>query len=598
MGGRGSLGIKKIKTSDALSFNFDTEENKKEGNTIYIDKKLISGLISTHNGVIGDINQMAVLTAKIGHEYKHDGKNGADEEVTKQVQGILSANPSLSKAQLKELLLAQGMDEEDVDKAIGNVFEDISCHAFEASIWGGLKGVFGVSNFEEDAKAFYYTLGAEKFSQFLSQNFILGLEHNLSNYVEKEVYESIRNNLKEYKEKKGVSYTETFCWKLIQYFSGVRTGYIETLRVQDKMDEYGVQDFSQDLDAAFDIHLNMSVEDYNKLISNQLIDLRNNSDIRGLNSDWVKERIGESFNNVFNLILQQGKKGVDKFNEINNNWSKSFIDKRMNDNSRTYEANSVTWFFELYRVSDNSKNRSGKDRKVNERPYVSNEYKTFLEYYMRQDLKKIKEISKLISGKTINIGNDANDGTNTQFIANITVLYNTLNDLTNATKKKGGWSSIEWRDGFRYGNTSSPHSYNMAIDIPGVKKANGEEYNDLEMYEIIKSLRATGHYAFMEFKDKGFHIGEHWNYENSANCPVAFGNYGINSGEPKCDTDDISKANLTNMFLLLVGVDSEEDLNEQQKLLLEQFKAGGMYLSGNFYYVSFDFIDQFIQNNF
>ena len=97
---------------DELSFNFNTEENKKEGNTIYIDKKLISGLISTHNGVIGDINQMAVLTAKLGHEYKHDGNNNVDEEVTKQVQGILSANPSLSKTQLRELLLSQGMDEE------------------------------------------------------------------------------------------------------------------------------------------------------------------------------------------------------------------------------------------------------------------------------------------------------------------------------------------------------------------------------------------------------------------------------------------------------------------------------------------------------
>ena len=142
----------------------------------------------------------------------------------------------------------------------------------------------------------------------------------------------------------------------------------------------------------------------------------------------------------------------------------------------------------------------------------------------------------------------------------------------------------------------------MAIDIPGVKKANGEEYNDLEMYEIIKSLRATGHYAFMEFKDKGFHIGEHWNYENSANCPVAFGNYGINSGEPKFDTDDISKANINEMLLNLMGVNNFEDLNkEQQKLfnqLLLQLLDGGIINNGGSYvYVNFDFIDQFIQNN-
>jgi len=105
----------------------------------------------------------------------------------------------------------------------------------------------------------------------------------------------------------------------------------------------------------------------------------------------------------------------------------------------------------------------------------------------------------------------------------------------------------------------------------------------------------------MEFKDKGFHIGEHWNYENSANCPVAFGNNGINSGEPKCDTDDISKANLTSIFYIIMGIEIDPNkppqLSDEQQTLLKQLLAGGMYLSGNFYFVDFDFIDQFIQNN-
>jgi hypothetical protein len=135
----------------------------------------------------------------------------------------------------------------------------------------------------------------------------------------------------------------------------------------------------------------------------------------------------------------------------------------------------------------------------------------------------------------------------------------------------------------------------MAIDIPGVKKANGEEYNDLEMYEIIKSLRATGHYAFMEFKDKGFHIGEHWNYENSANCPVAFGN------NPNPNSSKIAKANLTSMFYIIMGIEIDPNkppqLSDEQQTLLKQLLAGGMYLRGNFYFVDFDFIDQFIQNN-
>jgi len=123
------------------------------------------------------------------------------------------------------------------------------------------------------------------------------------------------------------------------------------------------------------------------------------------------------------------------------------------------------------------------------------------------------------------------------------------------------------------------------------------------MYEIIKSLRATGHYGFMEFKDKGFHIGEHYNYENSANCLVGCGNYGFNAGEPKCDTDDISKANLTNIFYEVLGIETNVNENQQQSLtpeqqkLLDQLLAGGIYRKGNFYYIDFDFIDQFIQNN-
>jgi hypothetical protein len=69
------------------------------------------------------------------------------------------------------------MDEEDVDKAISNVFEDVSCHAFEASIWGGLKDTFGVSNFEEDAKYLAYYSGdkdgkLDEYAQFGSVGFL------------------------------------------------------------------------------------------------------------------------------------------------------------------------------------------------------------------------------------------------------------------------------------------------------------------------------------------------------------------------------------------------------------------------------------------
>ncbi|NMC61158.1 MAG: hypothetical protein GYA51_17515, partial [Candidatus Methanofastidiosa archaeon] len=162
---------------DELSFDFNTEENKRDGNTIYIDKKLISGLISTHNGVIGDINQMAVLTAKIGHEYKHDGENNVSQENAKKGQEFLAEDPSMSEEDLTNKLIGEGYTEEEAANIAGEIFEDIDANIFETSIWGGLKQTFGVKDESLDAKlVILNVLDKENFVKYLTQNYNLGQE--------------------------------------------------------------------------------------------------------------------------------------------------------------------------------------------------------------------------------------------------------------------------------------------------------------------------------------------------------------------------------------------------------------------------------------
>jgi hypothetical protein len=533
---------------DELSFNFDTEDNKKEGNTIYIDKKLISGLISTHNGVIGDINQMAVLTAKIGHEYKHDGKNGADEEVTKQVQGILSANPSLSKAQLKELLLAQGMDEEDVDKAIGNVFEDISCHAFEASIWGGLKGVFGVKDSEEDIKLAYLNINKEAFIDYIAFAYTLGQEHDRKKASEKETYENARKDLENKKNDKNKDkYKNAF----FAAWSGYIT-YLKTANVSDgginNLDQYTIQDFQLDLKIAFGLSLlkegankETLTQDYLNLINNMCGENgyleQGKDDIEKAKIEAkYKDIVSGQFVEVFEKLFTTGKDG--KYKENSDNVSKfkilvNDIASKFNTSSIGY-TNSSMWFFELF-------NKDVKNMSSPTDYYNASNMNSFMNYYMGENKEKLQQIANLLNDKNIAVTDSLNNGNNTHFIANADFLITAFTELGKAEPGRAEWTDYTWKEGWRsyeefkqiykekykytsenvifYKYKGNGHAQNVAIDI----MINGYDdwktkLNDLWDFAVDRFKNKK--FSTIELKDGGFHLQQAGKGKNQ----ILFGN--------------------------------------------------------------------------
>jgi len=120
---------------DGLSFDFTTKENKRQGNTIYISSEIINGLISTTNGVEGDINQMAVLTAKLAHELKHDGKN----EIGNLLNEYRQKYPGLEDNILLEKLKQENMEE--YNKAIQ---EEENCIKFQNTIVFNIANIYGI----------------------------------------------------------------------------------------------------------------------------------------------------------------------------------------------------------------------------------------------------------------------------------------------------------------------------------------------------------------------------------------------------------------------------------------------------------------------
>ncbi len=525
----------------AINIDFNTEENKRDGNTIYIDKKLISGLISTHNGVIGDINQMAVLTAKIGHELYHDGINEVDEEVTKQVQGILSANPSLSKTQLRELLLSQGMDEEDVDKAISNVFEDISCHAFEASIWGGLKDTFGVSNFEEDAKYLaYYSGDKDFFTRYVSSFYMLGQEKDAGNPNKsiKEQYEALIQKYKS--EAKDGILINLEDERAIQLLSDARNSYINELHIEN----YTATNFNYDLQSWFGLNLiqgnntQLSLErDYNLLISSQMTSQFSDAEWTSFGCatdqekmDYLKRLYGNAFNNIFNLMLNNDsvrtnfsiiKDSIASHIDVKDIFSFSFEQGTSNISSSSTNietvngySNSIMWMFEMYQRYTGDSNTAydfGANGFTGQG--INN---TFFQYYLVQDSTQLQELGNLLNERTINVkDSNTTDGySRTHFIANIDFLINLFTDLRDGVQAIDGisdWESFDWREGYRpiadSGSIENGHTCNCAIDLLNIQVQNSNNqtvYLSAEQqFELLMHFIDSGNYEGWKEWKKG-----------------------------------------------------------------------------------------------
>ncbi|NLJ04229.1 MAG: hypothetical protein GX435_00775, partial [Exilispira sp.] len=510
------------------------------GNTIYIDKKLISGLISTHNGVIGDINQMAVLTAKIGHEYKHDGENEVDEEVTKQVQGILSANPSLSKTQLRELLLSQGMDEDDVDKAISNVFEDISCHAFEASIWGGLKDTFGVSNFEEDAKYLaYYSGDKDFFTKYVSSFYMLGQEKDVGNInkSDKEQYEAL---IKEYKSKaKDGILINLKDKKAIQLLYDARNSYINKIGV----DKYDLNLFDKDMQSFYGLTIkernndDKTLEvDYEKLIGDgakwdftdaewkEILGKENPTPKE--KEEYLKILYGKSFDNVFKLLFNS--------HELRENFSiiKTKIASKIDTNTNNIYNNSMVWMLELYKPMDKPEDYPDSYSYGNNLPSIVVDYykanqngrMSFLEYYMHCEKSDLLKVGDLLKDRKIVVAKGANFTANICLLINVLSMADLIEEDAVKLQKDLNISEIYWNSGYRSqqnnifnGRKTQNHPGNVAIDFNFGASVNGGEIKTIPKEILVAYEMKMKAFKGIEIPQGNFsHVDNDWSNTRKA----------------------------------------------------------------------------------
>ena len=538
---------------DELSFDFNTEENKRDGNTIYIDKKLISGLISTHNGVIGDINQMAVLTAKIGHEYKHDGNSSIDSDSALMAQQILKNNPSMTKKELEEKLYEAGMT--NADDVADEIFEEVNCNKFEVSVWEGIKqNFYDVKDVVLDTKLALYKLdqldpGA--FVKFLTTFYEFGGDYSEApsqEFIQKlnqinESYKSVANEylfkmyaydaLEEYKKKKGSDTTSKKFKNILNCFLIVNSSYISCLENKNMMELYTLGEFNKDMEIAFDRTLDISEEDYEKLKTNQL-----NSqfiDTTDVNMNKVYGKVfGDIFKSMADITMGKGLKEAqarfDGVVQLSNQFDVSNIG---------YKSSS-TWFLETYdNLNDGVSNRD-----------------SFFNYYLNNtDSAQLKRWNEVLNDTRITVVSGNQHFNSTHFIANAIMFDKYIQTLkimeTYAPIDQDGPVKLGmfWNEGYRsqkeyiyltnYSNLkgksldyvnkyildnfirdktlglNNGHCNNQSIDITGIGYYEFKDggYSDKfrlftkDQLKYIADIISNNNYlSFMELKGSGFHI--------------------------------------------------------------------------------------------
>ncbi|KKK71402.1 hypothetical protein LCGC14_2914270, partial [marine sediment metagenome] len=129
-----------LRGDGVLGIDFSTEENRREGDRIYLDNKLLEGGNFAEKGglIEWDMNKVAKLTSLLSHEVSHDGVVMTD----------------------------------DYDREYA---EDIAAHAFDTVVWEGMKNKFGVEDHEMDRKLIAYRmLDRELFENYLESEYVLG----------------------------------------------------------------------------------------------------------------------------------------------------------------------------------------------------------------------------------------------------------------------------------------------------------------------------------------------------------------------------------------------------------------------------------------
>jgi len=558
----------------AINIDFSTEDNKREGNTIYLNKNYIGSMnYDGHTVIVNNFNQYAVLGAKLGHELYHDGSNNISSDVANNAQQDLNA------------MLASGTD---YNQALGYIIEkygadvareineDIQAHTYETGIWGKMKNTFGVSNDEMDLKL--YTLnetGKLGFVYYLSNVYNLGQEKSDA-YSLVRSYNFYRAELAKATEKENgniivSAFSDLFSSKekLENIFLYTRQQYISYLEKNKQMDKYTKSDFNYDMVAMYGekYKINVTDEDYSKLIDYICKDL-------GMTKEQVLKQMGTSFNNIFNLVYSQGKEGLKKYNILNSEWSKSF-EFVTGENNKSYynDSHSTAFLFGFYKESKLKDNAAANSSNELDYEYTGKVY-TFLEYYMKQDLEDINKISLMIKDKNIKIkDSDLGDNWGTNFLANIDLLYSVLHDIhaslggqfdkNGNLTKTGNWSGFTFIEGFRDPNDGStkysPHKFNIGIDIVGLKDLDGQDISVKTQLKMLKYFEESHHYLFMEWKPAakgssgGFHLGGHcFGYYSYDNPGIVYGNY----------PSDSEKSALTILKNLGIDVENEELKNQ------------------------------------
>jgi len=548
----------------AINIDFSTEENKRDGNTIYLNKNYIGGMnYDGHTVIVNNFNQYAILGAKLGHELYHDGINTLTDQQSSDIQTFMKENAGLSK---EEML--QKITELYGEAAAASIAEEIGAFDFEIDIWKKLQNTFGVRDYELDNLSAAKQLNnGSNYLGYLGTFYTLGKDRNeIQEHSEADAETSMylynQNTILQQR-----AAGQEVSQESLNALYIARWGFVSNIGLNN----YNAQYFNNDLKAFFNISLledgndeNSLQDDYDSLVATELY-------YQNITETQARTQIGNSFNNVFSYLYFSDD-GVQKFNILKDDIA-SRIETRYTGTAVGNEGNqgvpflnTTMWLFNTYSlnsVDTFNQNPGG----PNNRRYSAggglddglsqmgrwgqNGRMSFFQYYLTRDVDDLQTVAALLENKTIYVDQgadrDANNGRcDTFFIANIDLLVDSLHAINNATGgtngEDGTWTSFVLREGYRNGTAKNgnQHAMNNAMDILyinythdgqaaflGQENANvttaDKQHRVRNQWDVLESFRESGYFSFIEYKGTGtgFHIGRNTATLTSTNTYAA-----------------------------------------------------------------------------